>query len=55
MKSTEQSSSPREAANAFYGQDDAGFARAIMKLTANDPRLANIFNNVRKRHLEQKN
>jgi len=55
MKSIYQSMTPLEAAQAFYGKDDHAFSDMIEKLTANDPRLATVFKNVRKRHQDQKN
>lgn len=55
MKSASHSMTPGEAAKAFYGQDDASFSDVIEKLSATDPRLLKVFNNVRQRYLEQKN
>jgi len=49
MKNTSQSMTPDEAAKAFYGQDDASFAKMIARLTKNDPRLAKAFQNTRMR------
>lgn len=51
MKNIAQSMSPREAAQAFFGQDDASFAETIAMLTKSDPRLAKVFQNTRKRFL----
>lgn len=52
MKSIAQSMSPREAAKAFFGQDDVAFAETIEMLTKNDPRLAQVFQNTRRRFLQ---
>lgn len=46
---------PREAAQSFYGQDDAAFSEMIAKLSASDPRLLDVFKNVRARFLDKKN
>jgi hypothetical protein len=46
--------SPREAAQAFYGQDDAAFAEMISKLAVNDPRLLDAFKGTRSRFLASK-
>jgi hypothetical protein len=54
MKNIAQSMTPKEAANAFYGQDEVAFAQMIEKLGKNDPRLARVFNNTRKRFLQDK-
>lgn len=44
---------PREAAKAFYGQDEATFAEMVARLTASDPRLASVFENTRRRFTEK--
>ncbi len=54
MKNINESMSPSDAAQAFFGQDDATFSEMIAKLTANDPRLAAVFQGTRKRFLESK-
>ena len=54
MKNTSQSMSPREAAQAFYGQDEALFSEMIAKLAVNDPRLSDVFKSTRKRFLDAK-
>ena len=43
---------PEEAAEAFFGQDDAAFGAMLDDLTAHDPRLAAVFLQTRKRFLE---
>ena len=43
---------PHEAAQAFFGQDEAAFTEMLAKLTANDPRLVAVFQKTRKRFLE---
>ncbi|MEL7179867.1 MAG: hypothetical protein AAFN63_08550 [Pseudomonadota bacterium] len=53
MKTTTQSMNPQEAAQAFFGQDDASFTEMLRQLTANDPRLAAVFQRTRQRFLEQ--
>ncbi len=53
MKNVAQSMTPREAAQAFYGQDEAVFSEMLAKLAASDPRLVNAFQNTRKRFLEK--
>ncbi|MDA9979849.1 hypothetical protein N9E38_00240 [Yoonia sp.] len=52
MKNVSQSMAPREAARAFYGQDEAVFASIVEKLAENDPRLVDVFKLTRKRYLE---
>ena len=52
MKEAMQSMSPREAAQAFFGQDDASFAATVAMLAKNDPRLAQVFQKTRRRFLE---
>lgn len=54
MKSVSQSMSPQEAAQAFYGQDDVAFSEMISKLSSQDPRLAKVFQNVRRRFNDPK-
>lgn len=54
MKNTAQSMDPDEAALAFFGQDDASYAKMLADLTANDPRLAAIFQRTRRRFLDTK-
>ena len=51
MKSISASMTPDEAAEAFYGLDDASFAEALKKMTANDPRLSAVFQATRARFL----
>jgi hypothetical protein len=48
-----QSMTPEEAAQAFYGQDDANFADMVAKLAKNDARLVQVFKNTRKHVLDQ--
>ncbi|MGJ8589819.1 MAG: hypothetical protein ACSHXW_16855 [Yoonia sp.] len=55
MKSISKSMNPDEAAQAFFGQNDEAFAEMLKKLTANDPRLTDVFQRTRKRFLESKN
>ena len=55
MKSISKSMDPKEAALAFFGQDDATFSEMLKALTANDPRLADIFQKTRKRFLDAQN
>ncbi len=55
MKSVSQSMSPQEAAQAFYGQDEAAFSEMVSKLSSQDPRLLKVFQNVKRRFKEQKN
>lgn len=52
MKNVSQAMSPREAAQAFYGQDEASFAEMVAKLSINDPRLSDVFKNTRRRFLD---
>lgn len=52
MKNAPQSMTPREAAQAFYGQDEAVFADMVEKLAENDPRLIDVFKRTRKQFLE---
>lgn len=52
MQSISQSMEPHEAAQAFFGQDEAAFTEMLAKLTANDPRLVAVFQKTRKRFLE---
>lgn len=52
MKNISKSMNPQEAAQAFFGQDDDAFAEMLSKLTANDPRLADVFKRTRKRFLD---
>lgn len=52
MKSVAQSMSPREAAQAFFGQDETAFAETVAMLAKNDARLAQVFESTRKRFLE---
>lgn len=54
MKDISQSMTQREAAQAFYGQDEASFQDMVAKLTANDPRLSGVFKSTRRRFLEAK-
>lgn len=54
MKNISQSMTQREAAQAFYGQDDASFSDMVAKLAVNDPRLKDVFKNTRSRFLEGK-
>lgn len=53
MKNATQSMSPREAAQAFYGQDNTGFADMIAMLTQSDPRLTQAFYNTRDRFVDR--
>jgi hypothetical protein len=55
MQSIAQSMEPHEAAQAFFGQDEAAFTEMLSKLTANDPRLVAVFQKTRKRFLETQN
>jgi hypothetical protein len=52
MKSISKSMDPNEAAQAFFGQDDAAFSQMLKNLTANDPRLAAVFLRTRERFLQ---
>ena len=52
MKNVSQSMTPREAAQAFYDQDEAAFAGMVAKLAESDPRLINVFKRSRKQYLE---
>ena len=52
MKTVSQSMSPREAAQAFYGQDEAAFELVIGKLSESDPRLVKVFQQTRKTYLD---
>lgn len=52
MKNIAQSMNPKEAAQAFFGQDDAAFAETVAMLAKNDPRLAKVFQNTRRRFLQ---
>jgi hypothetical protein len=52
MKNVSQSMSPREAAQAFYGQDEAAFSSMLAKLAESDPRLINVFKRTRQRYIE---
>lgn len=52
MKAMTESMTPKEAAQAFFGQDDASFAETVAMLAKNDPRLARVFQNTRRRFLE---
>lgn len=52
MKNIAQSMDPHEAAQSFYGQDDATFSEMLAKLTVNDPRLKEVFQKTRKRFLD---
>lgn len=52
MKDATRSMSPKEAAQAFFGQDDASFAETVAMLAQNDPRLAQVFQNTRRRFLQ---
>lgn len=54
MKNISQSMDPDEAAQAFFGQDEAAFNRMVDDLATNDPRLALVFQRTRKRFLEAK-
>lgn len=55
MKSILKSMDPDEAAQAFFGQNDKAFSEMLEKLTANDPRLTEVFQRTRKRYLESQN
>ena len=55
MKEIAQSMTPEQAATAFFGQDDAEFAKTMALLTRNDPRLEQVFRNTRNRFLEDRN
>lgn len=55
MKSISKSMDPDEAAQAFFGQDDEAFLEMLKKLTANDPRLTDVFQRTRKRFLDSQN
>ena len=54
MKNVSQAMSPREAAQAFYGQDEASFSEMVAKLSISDPRLSDVFKSTRKRFLDAK-
>jgi hypothetical protein len=55
MKNTSQSMSPRDAAEAFYGQDEVAFAEMVERIAINDQRLVELFKNTRNRFIEGKN
>jgi hypothetical protein len=55
MKHIAQSMTPQQAAEAFFGQDDASFAETVAMLTKNDPRLAKAFLKTRERFLDSEN
>lgn len=44
---------PKEAAMAFFGQEDAAFAETVATLSKSDPRLAKVFHATRKRFLDE--
>ena len=52
MKSISESMTPHEAAQAFFGQDDASFAETVAMLAQNDPRLAKVLQHTRRPFLE---
>jgi len=52
MKNVSQSMKPDEAAQAFFGQDDAIFSEMLAGLTENDPRLVAVFQRTRKLFLD---
>ena len=54
VKDDVRSMSPEEAAQAFFGQDDASFAETVALLAKNDPRLVEVFQNTRRRFLQDK-
>lgn len=55
MKAAARSMTPKEAATAFYGQDQAAFDKMVEALSSSDPRLAKVFQDVRERFLETLN
>ena len=52
MKASAQSMDPQQAAQAFFGLNDADFDKMIAKLAKNDPRLVKVFQNTRARFLQ---
>jgi hypothetical protein len=52
MKNVSQAMSPREAAQAFYGQDEASFSEMVAKLSVSDPRMNDVFKSMRKRFVD---
>jgi hypothetical protein len=52
MKAITQSMDPRDAAKAFYGQNEDSFTEMVARLTASDPRLQAAFENTRRRFHE---
>ena len=54
MKNVSQSMSQREAAKAFYGQDEVSFSEMIVKLAVNDPRLVDVFKRTRALFIDNK-
>lgn len=54
MKNVSRALSPHEAAQAFYGQDEASFTEMVAKLAQSDPRLIGVFKNTRQRYLNNK-
>lgn len=51
MKNIAQSMSPKDAAEAFFGQEDAAFSEMIERLAINDKRLVEVFKKTRDRFL----
>lgn len=43
---------PQQAAQAFFGLDDADFDQVVAKLAINDPRLVQVFQKTRARYLQ---
>ena len=43
----------RDAAQEFYGQDEASFEDHLRRLGATDPRLQRAFRNTRERYLKE--
>ena len=52
MSASYLSMSSKDAAKAFYGQDDASFHQSIAKLASADPRLLDVFKRTRHNFLD---
>ncbi len=51
LKSESESMTPDAAAKALFGRDQDSFTKSVNQLAVNDPRLAQVFENVRQRYL----
>lgn len=54
MKTITQAMDPKEAAQAFYGQDQDAFTQMVEVLSSADPRLLAVFQRTRQRYLESR-